>query len=68
MELKETITYPVSNLASSSVSPVPSECAPNLAVVYRFTRPGPQGPNPLHTKHIYRNIVNILLLPTNFIE
>lgn len=55
MELERKDYSPVSNLDSSSVNSVPSECAPNLALVYRFTRPGPQGPNPLHQNHIISN-------------
>lgn len=42
---------PVSNLDSSSVNMVPSEYEPNLALVYRRTRDGPQGPKLLHHKN-----------------
>lgn len=35
---------------SCSVSNSPVECEPNLALVYLWTKPGPQGPNPLFSK------------------
>lgn len=39
---------PVRKLDSASVSTSPVEEDPNLALVYFRTRPGPQGPTPLH--------------------
>lgn len=42
-----SLTIPVSNLDSDSVSVSPVVCVTNLALVYLRTILGPQGPKPL---------------------
>lgn len=49
---------PVRSLDSSSFKPVPSEYEPKRALVYLRTRPGPQGPKPLH---IQDQVIKFLL-------